>query len=184
VGRRAGNESETAIAIDRSNPNNLVVVSNWDTAGMFRAFSTNAGATWTATSVASPAFSDSWLGSDSFGNIYLSYLNTTGGGNTTVARSTNGGQTFTTLATVGNSTFGTDHPEMGVGPGPTAGQQSVWLSHANFTGSAASAIQVFGATATALGNTSSFSTPQTLGSSSGGDFGSIAVGPGGRRRRS
>src|SRR5438105_15956826 len=48
VSRRSGNESESAIAIDPTNPNRMFILSNVDNGNfLFGAYSTNAGATWT-----------------------------------------------------------------------------------------------------------------------------------------
>lgn len=171
VSKRAGSESETAIVIDRSNTQRVVISSNWDATNMFHAISTNAGSTWATGAVGVNACCDPWLGSDSFGNIYLSYLNAT---TTTIARSTNGGATFTTLTTFGTST---DHPELAVGPGNVAGTQSVWVTHRNFSGS--NGIQVTGAQSTALGTTGAFTTTQTFTGTTGANFGDIAIGPNG-----
>jgi hypothetical protein len=71
--------------------------------------------------------------------------------------------------TTGSST---DHPELNVGPGATAGEQSVWFAHRS-NGN----IVIRGATTTSLGGAMSTFTTQTLVS---GNFGSIAVGPSGQ----
>src|SRR5205814_10146367 len=53
VSQRLGNESEEAIAVNPTNPNNIVIVTNIGhaeaglTAGMFLAVSFDGGATWT-----------------------------------------------------------------------------------------------------------------------------------------
>jgi hypothetical protein len=122
--------------------------------------------------ISGSAFCDPWLGSDSFGNIYLSYLLT--GGQTVVARSTNGGATFTGTTTIGSGS--TDHPELAIGPGTSAGQQSVWVTFNNNSGS----ITNRGSTVTSLGGTQSGYSNNDLTPSGGGNFGSIAVGPAGQ----
>src|SRR4030095_15994557 len=53
VSTRLGNESEATISINPTNQNNLVVVSNIAGGnGLFKAFSTNAGLTWTTDIIA------------------------------------------------------------------------------------------------------------------------------------
>lgn len=168
VTKRNGNENETAIVINRANPNNLVIVSNYDGANMLKAVSNNGGTSWTTSDAtfgsSSSVCCDGYLGSDSFGNIFVSYLNS----GTGVSRSVDGGANFTALTTIAGST---DHPEMGVGPGGAAGSSSVWIRHTS------SGSRAFGAQSTALGSTSAFTAQQTT---AGGNFGSIAVGTGGR----
>src|SRR4051794_31491613 len=48
VSRRVGNESEPSVAIDRADPSHVFVSSNTDVgrSGVFVAYSTDAGATW------------------------------------------------------------------------------------------------------------------------------------------
>src|SRR5258708_12169721 len=48
VSQRSGNESEETVAVNPTNPNNIVIVTNVDhpAAGMFAAVSFNGGTTW------------------------------------------------------------------------------------------------------------------------------------------
>lgn len=172
ISQRSGNEAEMGIAIDRLNPNRICVVSN----GMFAWTTTNGGTSWsfrTFPDIGLPGgLGDPWMGSDSFGNMFLSYLSTSPI-RTVVAVSTNGGASFTQVG--GNlGTSSVDHPELAVGPGPIAGQQSVWVTFNQST------VVATGAVITGLGTVGSFGTLQTLANSSGGNFGDIAIGPGGR----
>jgi PEP-CTERM motif len=107
------------------------------------------------------------MGADRLGNMYLSYL--TGSFTTNIARSTDGGASYTVVANIAGSS---DHPELAVGPGATAGTDSIFVRDST-TGN-----RVISGTATGLGVTSAFTT-QTAGLGSG-NFGSTAVGPGGR----
>jgi hypothetical protein len=107
------------------------------------------------------------MGADSYGNIYMSYL--TSNFTTSIARSTDGGASYSVLRSF---TGTSDHPELAVGPGPTAGSNSIFvrdtLSPTN---------RVISATSTGLGVTSPFTTITGLGP---GNFGATAVGPSGR----
>src|SRR2546422_182719 len=76
VSRLAGNQSEAAVAINPTNPNNVVIVSNIAGGGaLFRGFSTDGGATWTSGLIANGgalglACCDGSLSFDSFGNLF------------------------------------------------------------------------------------------------------------------
>src|SRR5262249_14274338 len=104
--KRSGNQAETSIAIDPTNPNRVCVMSHDLTAtGMSGSYSTDGGATWHNRLVATggdgliAANGDPSSTFDKFGNLWICYL-TASGINTTVARSTNGGQSFTQVGTV------------------------------------------------------------------------------------
>ncbi len=169
VSKLIGNQSEQSIAINRMNTNQITVGSNNIGPGtdLFLAYSANGGATWNTSNFAPVACCDTWMGADSFGNMYVSYL---GSGGTTVARSADGGANYSVIATIAGSS---DHPELGVGPGATPGTQSIFVRD---TGSAGN--RIISGTATGLGASSAFTTQSSgLGT---GNFGSTAVGPGGR----
>ncbi len=170
VSKLAGNQSETSIAINRLNTNQITIgANNTAAAGIFLRYSTNGGTTWNTSSFAAgtTACCDTWMGADSFGNMYLSYL--TGGITTNIARSIDGGASYTNIGVIAG---GSDHPELAVGPGTVAGTSSIFVRDST-TGN-----RVISATSTGLGATSAFTT-QTAGLGTG-NFGSTAVGPGGR----
>src|SRR5207247_11174408 len=110
VSQRHLNESEEAIAVNPTNPNNIVIVTNVGhreaglTAGMFEAVSFDGGATWSRKLIGNndnlgDACCDPSLSFDRFGNLFLTYLYQTE--NTVpVALSTDGGLTFNVIATV------------------------------------------------------------------------------------
>src|SRR4051812_39413433 len=83
VSRRVGNESEATVAIDRTDPNRLFFASNTDIGrfGVFVAYSTDAGATWTGRIIGDGeddlprACCDTSAAFDAFGNLYLCYIN-------------------------------------------------------------------------------------------------------------
>ncbi len=169
VSKLSGNQSETSVAINRLNTSQIAVgANNISGAGgsLYLGYSSNSGSTWTRSAFNPSSCCDTWMGADSFGNIYMSYL--TAGITTAVARSTDGGVTYTTIASIAGSS---DHPEMAIGPGATAASNSIYLRDST------SGNRVTSATSTGLGFTSGFATQAPLGS---GNFGSTAVGPGGR----
>ncbi len=164
--QRSGNEDESFVVINPTNPNNLVAFSNLDTANsIFLSDSMDGGATWTHGTVATNnACCDGQAAFDSFGNLFLVYIN----GNVNqidVILSTDGGVTFSSPVIVGTGSV--DQPSIAVGNG------SVWVDW-NSSGS----MVARGAPVTGLGTWGPFNALQTIPSSSGGSFGGIAVGPG------
>ena len=167
VTKLTGSQEETAIAIDRAN-SSLIAISSNSQAGLVTRFSTNAGSTWSASnSITTNGGYDSWMGADQYGNIFLSYQENQV---TKIARSIDGGATYGAVATIAGS--GADHPESGVGPGFAAGTNSYYLRD-----SVGGQSRVITATSSGLG----VSTGYTVATGQGaGNFGSTAVGPGGR----
>lgn len=165
VTKQTGSQSETAIAINRLNTD-LVTISSNSSGSMVNRYSTNGGSTWANSALVVPGGYDSWMGADSFGNMFLSYQVSQ---QTRVARSIDGGATYTVTNIAGS---GADHPEMAVGPGYTAGTTAVYLRD-----TVAGNSRIISATSTGLGVTSAFTTQTGQGA---GNFGSSAVGPGGR----
>src|SRR5262249_26149933 len=107
VSQRAGNESEEAIAVNPTNPNNIVMFTNIaeGTNGMFLAVSFDGGKTWTRRIVGegNDVFGDTCcdpsLAFDEYGNLFMTYLYNTD--NTVpVALSTDGGLTFSVIANI------------------------------------------------------------------------------------
>src|SRR5438067_9358596 len=109
ITKRAGNEAETAVAIQQTNTNHVTVLSNIGSgtsgSGLVHMWSTDGGATWNLGYVATGsnglplACCDASLTSDEFGNIFMVYLS-----NATLASvtaiSTDGGVTFQPLHTL------------------------------------------------------------------------------------
>jgi hypothetical protein len=171
VSRLAGNQTDTAIAINRANTSQIAVSANGGSNGLFVAYTGNGGSSWNTSSFTPNNSLSSWMGADNFGNIYMSYLS--GSSLTTsIARSIDGGASYSVVATLGNANGSADHPEMGIGPGPTAGTNSIFLRD-----TVGSANRITSATSSGLGVTSSFISLNPFGT---GNFGSTAVGPGGR----
>jgi len=112
VSQRLGNESEEAIAVNPTNPSNIVVFTNIGhtevglTAGMFLAVSFDGGTTWTKRLVGlgthdslGDSCCDPSLSFDQYGNLFMTYLYQTE--NTVpVALSTDGGLTFNIVTNV------------------------------------------------------------------------------------
>ena len=165
VTKQSGSQSETAIAISRINPN-LVTLSSNAQGTMINKFSTNAGSTWSNSALQVAGGYDSWMGADSFGNIFLSYQVSQV---TSVARSIDGGANYAVTGIAGSDA---DHPEMSVGPGITPGTNSIFLRD-TVTG----VNRVVSATSSGLGVSTGYTVQNGLGS---GNFGSTAVGPAGQ----
>jgi endonuclease YncB( thermonuclease family) len=177
--KRAGDDSECAIAIDPSNPLRMFQSCNVsNVAGMFAAFSSDGGVTWGYPDPADKTITDGDPGQgvsaccdptlawDRFGNLYLTYISDSLNSIETIL-STDGGATFTTIASFSGSI---DQPTV-VAPDVGSGA-AVWIVW-NQSG----AMVARGATATALGTVSTFSALQTIPGSSGCSFGDIAVSP-------
>jgi uncharacterized repeat protein (TIGR01451 family) len=200
--RRGGNQEEQAIAINLTNPRNIVVVSNDETVaphGIWKAYSMDGGATWTGADIASgvdglsAACCDPSLAFDQFGNLFLTYLEGVQG-YIGVVMSSDGGKTFGGMQTVaipvhpgfgakpflaprgpgvGAPTGGNDQPTVSTGPGTGGAGSTVWVT---FTDSS-DQINITGAAVTGLGAVGTFSAPEAGGA---GVFGDIAVGPNGQ----
>jgi hypothetical protein len=165
VSATLGNQAESFINVNPTNTNNIVATSNNSgTSSIFRAYSTDAGATWTRGTIATGvACCDGQAAWDSFGNLFLVYINN-GGNQINVILSTDGGATFGAPVTAG--TGGIDQPSIAVGNG------SVWVDW-NQNGN----MVARGAPVTGLGAWGPFNPQQTI-PSANGSFGGIAVGPG------
>lgn len=179
ISRATGYQGETAIAMDPTNTQRLFAVSNNQSgqgAGLFGAYSTDGGTTWTTRLIATgadvtAACCDPSAQFDKYGNLFVSYVN--GSVNAgVIVTSANGGQSFTTLATYAAR----DQPTIVTGPGTIAGQSSTWVSYQNSGGvQAARNLNVSG-----FGVFGALSAEQTAPGSSGGNFGDIVIGNGGK----
>ena len=164
VSATAGNQDESFVVVNPTNTNNLVAFANTTSNSIFRAFSMDGGATWTRGTVATGvACCDAQAAFDTFGNLFLVYINASVN-QINVILSTDGGVTFSAPLTVGTGSV--DQPSIAVGNG------SVWVDW-NSSGS----MVARGAPVTGLGVWGPFNAQQTIPSASG-SFGGIAVGPG------
>src|SRR5438552_12400566 len=159
------NQAESIVVVNPTNTNNLVAFSNIASGGsIFRAYSTNAGASWTRGTVATGvACCDGQAAWDRFGNLFLVYINN-GLNQINVILSTDGGVTFRAPVTAGTGSV--DQPSIAVGNG------SVWVDW-NSSGN----MVARGAPVTGLGTWGPFNPLQTIPAATG-SFGGIAVGPG------
>ncbi|HLZ53126.1 MAG TPA: sialidase family protein, partial [Verrucomicrobiae bacterium] len=135
ITRLTNNQTETTIAINPLNPQNLFAGANGGYTytpaklplpSVFY-FSTNGGTTWAASDVSAlpTACCDQTTAWDDFGNLFLAYL--AQAGPAVVALSTNGGASFVLLY---QSTGAPDQPTIATGPGGSYAPGSVWITYA------------------------------------------------------
>jgi hypothetical protein len=163
TGNVAGDQVETTIAVNPTNPDNLFAASN----NGYRRYSMDGGATWlTTTWPLGTVCCDMKAAFDKYGNLFVSYLD--GTINADLALSTDGGANFTLLL----NGVGADYPGLATGP-DGAGFSSVWIMY--WAGGINQAVR--GAQVTGLGAVGAFTAAQTV---AVGQFGDIAVGRDGR----
>src|SRR5690242_13213140 len=146
VSQRHLNESEEAIAVNPTNPNNIVVFTNVGhaeaglSAGMFLGVSFDGGATWTTRLVGNndklgDACCDPSLSFDEYGNLFMTYLYQVEN-QVPIALSTDGGLTFIVIENftappkaMGKKTPGHNRGLFRFMDQPTivAGQGEVWV---------------------------------------------------------
>jgi hypothetical protein len=171
-----GNEAEDAIAVNPTDPSNVVAMSTLPdvVSGLAVGVTSDGGTTWQRRVIGQAGdplgeiCCDQQLAWDRFGNLWMTYLVNTNG-DVLVALSTDGGASFTKVADI-QTKFG-DQPSIAVG------RDSVWVS---FTASPGNQIQAFGAPVTGLGAFGSFTPPENVPSPGNGDYGDTAVGPAGQ----
>jgi hypothetical protein len=196
-----GNEAEDAIAVNPTNPLNVVTMATLPDvpAGLAVSVSFDGGATWARRIVGATAGDplgddiccDEQLAWDRFGNLWMTYLFNVSG-NVPIAVSTDGGLSFQKVTEIvpikpkgvgspagaqpkrirlRSALFG-DQPSISTGPG------SVWVSYTVFP---STVIQAAGARVTGLGTFGKFTRVQNVPTSNGkGDYGDTAVGPRGQ----
>jgi hypothetical protein len=194
-----GNEAEDAIAINPTNPKNVVAMSTLPdiVAGIAVDVTFDGGTTWTRQVIGTGGGDlgdiccDEQLAWDRFGNLWMVYLHNVDP-DTVVALSTDGGLSFTKVASVAPTTpTGSNSPNnaepkrMRAGgnhfadqPSISAGANSVWVSYTSFP---STVIQAFGWSISGLGSFGAMSPLESVPTSAGrGDYGDTAVGPGGQ----
>jgi len=173
-----GNQVEPAIAVNPANPNQIFAVAMDETlaGGFVTARSSDGGATWTRGRVGTSvpiAAADPSVSFDSFGNLFLSYIDKGTRNAQILDLSTNGGATFSYLTALAAQP---DQPTVTTGPGSSPGTGSVWVSWSGNLGY----MWVDGAPVTGLGAVGAFGAAQAIIGSQGFSYGDIAVGPSGQ----
>src|SRR5437588_4925596 len=189
VSQRHTNESEEAIAVNPTNPNNVVMVTNVDVpaAGMFEGVSFDGGKTWARSLIGDndnlgAACCDPSLSFDNNGNLFMTYLYNVGNV-VPIALSTDGGLSFNVIANIAKppkqsqSASGerrglfrfVDQPTI------TAAEGEVWVV---FNGGGP--IVATGAPVTGLGQVGKFIAPEVVPGTNNCTYGDVAVGPQGQ----
>src|SRR5262249_40866718 len=189
ISQRHTNESEEAIAVNPTNPNNIVEVSNVDfpAAGMLEGVSFDGGKTWTTKLIGDndnlgDACCDPSLSFDQYGNLFLAYLFNVEE-TLPIALSTDGGLTFNVIANIsGIAKRNESGSEKAKGlfrfvdqPTITAGEGEVWVV-VNVGGP----MGAFGAKVDGLGQVGPFSTNEVVPGTNNCTYGDVAIGPGGK----
>ena len=190
ISQRAGNESEEAIAVNPTNPSNIVVFTNIQEGinGMFLAVTFDGGATWQRSivgqnDVLGDTCCDPSLSWDNYGNLFMTYLYNTGS-EVPVALSTDGGLTFSVIANIGAPAglmkTRAARDERGLfrfvdQPTIIAGQNEVWLVF-----NAGGPIFATGAPVSGLGQVGSFFAGEVVPGSNNCTYGDVAIGPDGQ----
>ncbi|HLX35086.1 MAG TPA: hypothetical protein VKR30_07570 [Candidatus Limnocylindrales bacterium] len=187
----ADNESETTVAVNPTNSDNIVVISNFARIdGLMKAVSFDGGTTWTSGVIADgstdlgTACCDPNGSFDAYGNYFLVYLDLRAK-KVQTAYSTDGGTTLHFLATIDhsdNSTptnngqkwgAGTDQPSLATGPGGT------WFVYKPYS-TGGHLLTVRGLHVTGLGQLGAWTAPETVPGPKHCTYGDIAVGPDGQ----
>src|SRR5439155_4553263 len=195
VSQRHFNESEETIAVNPTNPNNVVIVTNVGhreaglSAGMFEGISFDGGKTWATKLIGAnndnlgDACCDPSLSFDQYGNLFMTYLfqveNTV-----PIVLSTDGGLTFTQVGNIVAPPQGTPTKTSGDNRGlfrfvdqPTviAGHGEVWVIF-----NAGGPLFATGAPVTGAGQVGSFFGGEVVPNTNNCTYGDISIGPAGQ----
>ena len=187
ISQRHTNESEEAIAVNPTNPKNIVMVSNVEggAPGMLEGFSFDGGQTWTTKLIGNndnlgDACCDPSLSFDNYGNLFLAYLFNVED-TLPIALSTDEGLSFHVIANIPGiaKRNGKGAGEKGLfhfvdQPTISAGEGEVWAV-VNVGGP----MGAFGASVTGLGQVGAFSTREVVPGTNNCTYGDVAIGPGG-----
>lgn len=181
--QKTGDDNECAVSINPVNKNQVFAFCNTGGPGLFATRSTDGGATWTFPDPADKTIADGDAGQgpaaccdptsawDSFGNLFITYIDS-GIGNIVTILSTDGGATFTNLASFAGSV---DQPTVVAANTSAAGAPvAVWVVW-NQSGQ----MVARGAAVTGLGVVGAFGALQTIPGTSSCSFGDIAIAPSG-----
>lgn len=190
--RMAGDKTEPAIAIDPSNPSRAVLAANvQDGNGLFAAYSTDGGASWTPVDPVDRVIADGTDGlpesccdasvsvaADRYGNFFLVYLRTAAPSGIVVLVSTNGGRSYRHQTTLAPG-HAAGQPTLATGCDPGCASSTVWVTYSD-TLLPGTPVVVNGARVLGLGNLQPFGGTQAVPASAGGNFGDLAIGPQGQ----
>lgn len=190
VSQRVGNESEEAIAINPTNPRNIVVFTNIaeGVTGMFLAVTFDGGKTWNRRIVGegNDVFGDTCcdpsLSFDEYGNLFMTYIYNTEL-QIPVALSTDGGLTFKVIYNIAKPASSSGQPSSERRgffrfvdqPTIIAGRGEVWV-----TFNAGGPMFAAGARVTGLGKVGTFNAGEVAPGTNNCTYGDIAIGPQGQ----
>src|SRR2546429_1836962 len=189
VSKRSGNESEETVAVNPTNPKNIVIVTNVDhpAAGLFEGVSFDGGKTWTKKLIGDndnlgDACCDPSLSFDKYGNLFMTYLFNVEI-KVPIALSTDGGLSFNIIANImkpPKQSLSASGERRGLfrfvdQPTITAAHGEVWVG---FNGGGT--IRATGAPVTGLGQVGSFITPEVVPGTNNCTYGDVAIGPKGQ----
>ena len=189
VSQRHGSESEETVAVNPTNSNNIVIVTNVDhpAAGLFEGVSFNGGRTWTTKLIGDndnlkDACCDPSLSFDNYGNLFLTYLYNIEV-QVPIALSTDGGLSFNLIANIAKppmQSLSASGERRGLfrfvdQPTITAGKGEVWLV---FNGGGP--IVATGAKVSGFGKVGAFITPEVVPGTNNCTYGDVAIGPSGQ----
>jgi hypothetical protein len=195
VSQRHLNESEEAVAVNPTNPNNIVVFTNVGhaeaglPAGMFLGVSFDAGRTWTRRLVGLGADDplgdtccDPSLSFDRYGNLFMTYLYQVEN-QVPVALSTDGGLSFKVIANISKADLpakkskGDNRGLFRFVDQPTiaAGEDAVWVVF-----NAGGPMVATGARVSGLGRVGVFIPGEVVPGTNNCTYGDVAIGPSGR----
>jgi hypothetical protein len=195
ISQRHLNESEETIAVNPTNPSNIVTVTNVGhgeaglTAGMFEGVSFDGGQTWRTKLIAlggndplGDSCCDPSLSFDRYGNLFMTYLYEVED-QVPVALSTDGGLTFHVIANISQASLpgkksGGDNRGLFRfvdQPTITSGQGEVWLVF-----NAGGPMAATGAPVTGLGHVGAFNTVEVIPGTNNCTYGDVSIGPSGQ----
>jgi hypothetical protein len=169
ISRLAGNQNSPTLAVNPAKPGQEAAFANDEATfgnGIFAAYSTDAGKTWTGRDIATGSDSlpvatgDPQCAFDNLGNLFVTYVDTAG--QVAILLSADGGVTFTTAGTIGSGF--TSQPSIATGGG------SVWVSFESL-----GEIFASGARIDSLGKVENFTGLTAIPNSFNGNYGDVAV---------
>jgi hypothetical protein len=189
VSQRLTNESEETVAVNPTNPKNIVIVTNVEhpAAGLFEGVSFDSGKTWTTKLIGDndnlgDACCDPSLSFDKYGNLFMTYLYNVEI-TVPIALSTDGGLSFNLITNIQKplqqslSASGERRGLFRFVDQPTikAGSGEVWVV---FNGGGP--MVATGAPVTGLGKVGNFINPEVVPGTNNCTYGDVAIGPTGQ----